>query len=44
MGAVEPTMVSEGQVWRLLTAAFLHNDLTHIVMNTLSALFFLTRL
>lgn len=34
----------EGQIWRLVTAAFLHADLLHITMNTISMLFFLSRL
>lgn len=39
-GAVAPWLVREGQIWRLLTAAFLHFDVKHLVGN-MSTLFFL---
>ena len=31
-------------MWRLITAGFLHANLSHIVMNTTSLLFLLTRI
>ena len=43
-GAMNSELFREGQVWRLITASILHVDLLHITMNTLSILFFLTRL
>lgn len=43
-GAIKSDLVQQGEVWRLITAAFLHIDLLHITMNTLSILFFVTRL
>lgn len=39
-GAAAPWLVSDGEWWRLLTAAFLHFDVKHLVGN-MSALFFL---
>lgn len=43
-GAINPSLIRDGQVWRLLTAAFLHIDLLHITMNSISILFFMSRL
>lgn len=43
-GAVERQLIKDGEVWRLITAGFLHADLMHISMNTLSILFLLTRI
>lgn len=36
-------LVQSGQVYRLLTASFLHVDLMHIIMNSISLLFLCTR-
>lgn len=38
-GVVAPWLVKDGQWWRLLTAAFLHFDIKHLVGNTSSLLF-----
>ena len=42
-GAALGTLVKGGEVWRLITASFLHVTLLHIVMNSISLLIFLTR-
>ena len=43
-GAMKRDLLENGEVWRLLTAAVLHINLLHITMNSLSILFFMTRL
>ena len=43
-GALKYDEVKDGEVWRLLTAALLHGNLAHIVTNTTSILFLLTRI
>ena len=43
-GAMKRDLLENGEIWRLITAAFLHIDLLHITMNSLSILFFMTRL
>ena len=43
-GAISYQLVKDGEIWRLITAGFLHINLPHIVMNTVSLLFLLTRL
>lgn len=44
MGANVPYNVYNGQVYRLITAAFLHANLTHILSNLFSMYFLLSRL
>lgn len=43
-GGMYADKLRQGQVWRLVTAAFLHADLLHITMNSISMLFFMSRL
>jgi len=43
-GALSLKSIQEYEVWRLFTAAFLHLDLLHITMNSLSLSFLLTRI
>ena len=38
-GALVPEFVAEGQLWRLLTSAFLHSGLTHLALNMISLYF-----
>lgn len=42
-GAAQGTLIKEGQIYRLITATFLHVNLLHILMNSISLLIFLTR-
>ena len=42
-GAAQGYLIKDGEVYRLITAAFLHANLLHIVMNSISMLIFLTR-
>ena len=42
-GAALGTLIKEGQVYRLITATFLHVNLMHIIMNSISLLIFATR-
>lgn len=42
-GGALGTLIKEGQIYRLLTAAFLHVNLLHILMNSISLFIFLTR-
>ncbi len=42
-GAARGDLVKSGQVYRLITASFLHITLLHILMNSISLLIFLTR-
>jgi rhomboid protease GluP len=44
MGANVPARVFDGQVYRLITAAFLHANLTHLLSNILSILIIFSRL
>lgn len=43
-GANNPIKLKHGQLWRLVTPALLHADILHIVMNSISMLFFMSRL
>lgn len=43
-GAIQDILVQKGQVWRLLTATFLHMNLLHVVMNLICFVFLLSRL
>lgn len=43
-GALQDILVKRGQVWRILTASFLHMNLLHIVMNVICFVFLLSRL
>ncbi len=43
-GAFNYQLLKDGEVWRLIAAAFLHFDLLQIVMSTISILFFVTQL
>lgn len=43
-GAFNYQLLKDGQVWRLIVAAFLHQDLLQITMSTISILFFVTQL
>jgi membrane associated rhomboid family serine protease len=40
MGALDVDLVKEGEVWRLLSYAFLHGSNTHLIMNLLALLSF----
>jgi rhomboid protease GluP len=42
-GAAEGVLIQQGEVYRLITASFLHVDLMHIIMNSISLLFLCTR-
>ncbi len=42
-GAAVGSLVKDGEVYRLITATFLHVNLLHIVMNSISILIFVTR-
>jgi membrane associated rhomboid family serine protease len=42
-GAAVGSLVKEGAIYRLVTATFLHANLLHIVMNSISLLIFVTR-
>jgi membrane associated rhomboid family serine protease len=44
MGANNPDRVLNGQVYRLLTAAFLHANLAHLLSNCVSAYILISRL
>jgi rhomboid protease GluP len=39
LGALVPGLVALGEVWRLLTSAFLHSGFTHLALNMLSLYF-----
>lgn len=39
LGALVPGLVAQGEVWRLLTSAFLHSGFTHLALNMLSLYF-----
>ena len=43
-GALQDILVKKGQVWRIITASFLHMNLLHIVMNLICFMFLLSRL
>ena len=43
LGGVKGSLVQAGQVYRLITGIFLHIDLMHIVMNTITLMFFCSR-
>ena len=43
-GAVSKGLVGDGEVWRILTAGFLHADITHLLFNGLSLYFLGTML
>ena len=43
-GAFNYQLLKDGEVWRLITAAFLHSDLLQIIMSSISILFFVTQL
>jgi membrane associated rhomboid family serine protease len=43
-GACNYQLLKDGEVWRLIAAAFLHFDLLQILMSTISILFFVTQL
>lgn len=42
-GAAQGTLIKSGEVYRLITASFLHANLMHIIMNSISLLFIATR-
>lgn len=42
-GAAEGGLIKDGQIYRLVTACFLHANLLHILMNSISMLIFFTR-
>jgi membrane associated rhomboid family serine protease len=44
MGANNPYDVQEGQVYRLISAAFLHANLAHLLSNCVSAYILISRL
>lgn len=39
LGALIPALVAQGEVWRLITSAFLHSGFVHLAMNMLSLYF-----
>jgi rhomboid protease GluP len=39
MGALVPALVAEGEAWRLVTSAFLHSGLVHLMLNMISLYF-----
>lgn len=43
LGGVKGSLIQAGQVHRLITGIFLHIDLMHIVMNTITLMFFCSR-
>jgi membrane associated rhomboid family serine protease len=43
MGGALGTLIIKGEVYRLITASFLHSSLFHIVLNSISLLFLLPR-
>jgi rhomboid protease GluP len=42
-GGALGSLVKDGELYRLITASFLHANLMHIVMNSISLLFLATR-
>jgi rhomboid protease GluP len=43
-GAMQDILLANGEVYRLLSASFLHMNLLHITMNLISFVFLLSRL
>lgn len=39
LGALVPALVADGEAWRLITSAFLHSGITHLLLNMLSLYF-----
>lgn len=39
LGALNPSLVAQGEAWRLLTSAFMHSGFTHLAFNMLSLYF-----
>ena len=44
LGANDPLKISQGQVWRLITAAVLHVDFMHFLGNFVSTIILLSRI